>query len=241
MNFLKRVQGLIYPEKLTCDFCGREIFSGKRVCEDCERDLPKNAGYICFKCGRRTHMPTELCETCVGKELFYDGARSAFCYDGYARKGLVNLKFNNMRYLARTFAEYMRPVYLLSGFNADVAVCAPIGRQRLFDRGYNQSELIAREVCELVGLEFCPHALLKIKETQSQVGLTDEERTKNLRGSFAVNEDFDAEDKTILVIDDVMTTGTTINEIARALKRAGAKEVYALTAASVDADGRNKY
>jgi ComF family protein len=113
-------------------------------------------------------------------------------------------------------------------WHVDVIVPIPLGRQRMKERGYNQSGMIAEPLAMALGIEFAPKALMRRKETRSQVGLSKQERQKNVLGAFQA---MGVSGKNILVLDDVSTTGSTLSSSAEALLSSGAKEVYALTVA----------
>lgn len=113
-------------------------------------------------------------------------------------------------------------------WNPDVLTPIPLGQQRMKERGYNQAAMIAKPLAETLGVEYAPNALKRCKETRSQVGLSKKERQKNVLGVFQAAG---VGGKTILVLDDVSTTGSTLSSAAQALRSAGAKDVYALTVA----------
>ena len=116
---------------------------------------------------------------------------------------------------------------------ADCVVCVPSSAERMKLRGYNQSFLLAKEFAKLVDLPFYDDVIQKAVDTISQVGLSRKERKENLKGSFKITQKDKIKGKKVLIIDDVMTTGTTVDVLAERLKNAGAMEVYALTVASI--------
>ena len=224
---------IFYPEAYTCSFCKRETFSGRAICDDCKKTLPYNDKYICDRCGRKTVSAVAYCDSCAGKDLHYDLARSVFTYESPVSTAIMNLKYNNFRYLARDFAKEMARVYLKSFYPCDVVACIPNSKEKMKERGYNQSELIARALAEELSLPFSVSAIVKTRDTESQVGLTQKERLINLSGSFSVKNKSEIKDKTVLLIDDVLTTGTTVELVSEKLKSAGAKGVFVLTVCSV--------
>ena len=124
----------------------------------------------------------------------------------------------------------MADEYFTGNFNCDFILCVPMTEKEEKERGYNQSELLAKEVGSRTGLSLFDN-LKKVKETDRQKKLTAKERRENLKGVFDVVRADEIKGKNVLVIDDVYTTGATINECARVLKRAGARKVYSITAA----------
>jgi len=235
-EFIKKI---FCRETLTCNLCGREIFSGKYFCDDCLKKLPFNNKYVCNHCGRELAVPEEYCNSCKQYNTHFDRARSVFLYEGAVRKTITDLKYRNRKYLAGILASYMLPLYIKSYFNADFIVFIPMTAKKQRKRGYNQAELIAREFSERCGIEVKDDIIYKRSETESQVGKSREERQKNLSGSFGIRNAEELENKTVLLIDDVLTTGTTADTVSELFKKKGAKEVFVLTAASVQTE-RNK-
>ncbi|MBE5741877.1 MAG: ComF family protein [Clostridiales bacterium] len=232
MKFLKDLQKIFYPRNLTCSVCSRENFNGKTVCDGCEAVLPKNDGNICDHCGRRTPFPVAYCDFCKGKSLHIDCMRSVFEY-GEPISGMIRrLKYYGEKHLAEEFAQRMVRVYHRSLPTVDAVVCIPSSKARIKMKGYNQSLLLAKEVAERLELPLI-NALEKTKDTGSQVGLKREERRANLKGSFKVVERAKVKGKRILIVDDVVTTGTTLEIVAEKLKNEGASEVYGIAVASV--------
>ena len=229
-TLLKRI---FFPKDYTCTFCGREIFSEKTVCEDCDRALPRNDLYICYKCGRKTPYPTATCNDCVGKAQAFNLARSAYIYEKPISYAIQGLKYGNRRFLADEFAAEMEKVYLKTFYPCEAIVCVPTSKSNIAERGYNQSELIAAALSKRLDIPLIADAVVKTKDTESQVGLTQKERLINLSGSFAVKRRKETDGKALLLIDDVLTTGTTANLVAEKLKAAGATAVFVLTVASV--------
>ena len=141
----------------------------------------------------------------------------------YGRK--VSLGKPLGRLMARGCEEYLREVC------ADLIVPVPLHAKRLRWRGFNQSLLLAREVGRICQLPVNPFVLQRWKETVAQTQLSERERRRNVRGAFRLHPDLSVKDKTVLVVDDVYTSGATVNECSRTLKKAGAKEIYVLTLA----------
>ena len=231
MNIFRRVGEAIrrYDDthNFTCDLCGREVFGGERVCEKCRTHLPWNDKNICPLCGRKVGEPG-ICLECKKKRLVVDKARSPLLHEGEGAR--IVLQAKRHKYFYRTAAELMFP--LLDEFAADAFVFVPMTERALKKRGYNQSRLIAEELSRLSGTPVLD-AVKKIHETGPQKALGRTEREKNLEGCFHVFDRKGVKNKRLLIIDDTLTTGSTASELATVLKRAGAKEVDALTLTSV--------
>lgn len=214
-----------------CACCGADLYDHPHFCESCLRTLPFNNGPVCNKCGRATEQAYPACLECKADMPAFDAARSAFRYEGEIVRLIKQFK-NGHKYLAEAFAHCMVP--LLSEFETpDLIVSVPMTESAQKRRGYNQSELLAREVSTRTGIVYEGKLLVKTRETDAQKTLTAKQRSENLRGSLRVHERVKCRGKRILIVDDVLTTGATTSAAAQALLRAGALRVYVLTAASV--------
>ena len=161
--------------------------------------------------------------------------RSACVYEGIIAKSVVNLKFYNKLSLVRPLASVLSQcVYsFFQNEKIDAIVPVPLHPKRLAERGFNQSVLIAKELTRGLNIPFLKNGVERVRYTVPQVKLSGKERRRNLRRAFKVpaSRVDQIADRTILVVDDVVTTGTTIVEIARTLKRAGAGQVFGVTVA----------
>ena len=221
----------VFNHKWQCLNCGREVFDKSNFCQDCYQILPFNDGYICGHCGRKVIAPENYCTTCKGKLVYLDKCRSCFSYEKPINNLIYKLKFGNGRYLVDYFADRMFLTYSQNYFNADVITFVPMTDKSLKKRGYNQSELLAKALSDktLVPIIEC---VKKVKETKRQTKLSRAERIKNLTDAFRVSDKKLVKEKTVLIVDDVTTTGSTAEVIAERLKKAGAKQVYLITVAS---------
>ena len=234
-EFLSKI---LFSEKWTCNLCGREVFDGY-FCQDCLSKLPFNDGEICFHCGRHVKVSENYCLTCKGKLTAIDKGRSVFRYKDEVAFLIRKLKYDNGRYLAKVFAPYLEKLYLKNYFNADFMVFVPMTDNALKERGYNQTELLANELTKLINVPI-KNVIVKVKETERQATLDRGERIKNLNGAFKVVDQKTIENKTVLIIDDVTTTGSTGEVIASLLKKKGASKVFLLTVASVGEEEQDK-
>lgn len=234
-NFLVKIKSAIkkyfYNPKWRCIACGKEIFDGK-FCDDCLKDLPFNDGIICEHCGRKVIGAEQYCSTCKGILVSVDKCRSAFNYAPPISTLIKKMKYKNGRYIAEMLAEYLVPLYFKNYFNVDYLTYIPMTEKARKKRGYNQAELLARAVSRDVNVPVID-CLIKIKDTDRQAKLGREERLNNLNDAYKVMNKKLVKDKSILIIDDVSTTGATAQVAADKLKRAGVKYVYLLTVASV--------
>lgn len=196
------------------------------ICEKCALPLNNN---FCKRCGRHKVGLGAYCGECAGQDLRFDEARSAVNFDETARALVHRLKYGGARYLVPGIVEFMLDVLFASGWEADRLTFVPMHKKRRKQRGYNQAELLARELSRRTDLP-CEELLLKTVYTVNQAKLDRKEREENLRGSFA---SAGRAPERVILVDDVMTTGSTASECASVLKKHGAKFVYLLTFASV--------
>lgn len=222
----------LFNAKWCCNICGKEIFSDKYFCEKCESSLPYNDGYICQHCGRKVIAPEEYCSTCKNNLISLDKCRSLFVYQKPISNLILSAKYNGNRYLLKMFAQLMAPLYFKHYFNADYLCYVPMTDKAFRKRGYNQSKILAEELSNNIGVQVLD-CIKKTKETTRQAKLGRKERLKNLVGVFKVFNKKLVKGKSLLLVDDVSTTGSTAQVIAEALKKAGAKNVYCLSVASV--------
>jgi len=222
---------LIYPSGITCDCCKSELIAKTRynLCAKCIENLPLIKGKKCLVCGCPINNEADYCLKCEGKIPSYEINRAPFSYEGIVKDMLLKLKFGGKRYFVNTLAPFMADCFLENGMSADIVAFVPMTAKEKRKRGFNQAELLAGEVAKRLSLPVT-NALTKMKETKGQKNLTAKERAENLKRAFsALNDIFT--NKTVLLIDDVFTTGATAEECALALKKAKAKKVFVLTAA----------
>ena len=242
-NFLKTLKNgvidALFPEKLTCEVCGRDLFNdGERICEDCLETIEFIGDGFCQRCGRQSEKMPSACLNC-SKTRNVDLSRSVFIYSGGIQTLIRRFKYDGGKYLAGFFVDHMRNVYLQNYFSPDMITFVPMTGFSEFDRGYNQSEILAKSLSERVGVP-AVGLLKKTKETHHQAGLDYSERQKNLIGAYALDNKKAVTGKKILIVDDVLTTGATADEIAKVLKKGGAESVYLLTIASVNLNKNDK-
>lgn len=224
----------LFPLKHTCNLCGREIFNGEYFCDDCNSEIVYNDKTICNHCGRHTFNNEEYCVSCSGRETHFEKARSVYVYAGALKPLMSKFKYGGKKYIAQIFAKQLSFIYYKNFFNCDMVLFTPMSDKRKNERGYNQAEILAKEFCKITKMPLCDDCLVKSKETPRQATTESaKERHENLKGSFKVENKQKIKGKRLLLIDDVMTTGTTVEILCSELKKAGAKAVYVLTVASV--------
>ena len=236
MKFFNWLSEQIFPENYTCEICGCEIFDGKRLCAECAKTVTFNDGETCPVCGRKTES-SSLCLECKALAPSYEKAVSAIVYkDGGAK--LVHKFKNGGAYLKEYFADLLKDKCECFT-DADCICFVPMTSKAERNRGYNQAELLAKSLSERLNIPLLKDGLSKVKATEPQKSLKRYERENNLKGCFKAERKA-VKDKTILLIDDVLTTGATAEMICTELKRKGAKKVYLATVASVEYKASNK-
>jgi len=235
-GLLKRIReffvNTLFNPKWKCIACEKEIFDQGYLCDDCKKSMPYSGGVICDHCGRQLKAPQNYCTTCKNRLVSTEKARSVYVYKKPVDTLIQKLKYGNGRYLVEPLAEELSLLYFKSYFNADYLTFVPMHVKAQAKRGYNQSKLLADALSEKIGVQVV-QCLEKTKETKRQATLTREQRRKNLIDSFKIIDRKTLKDKTVVIIDDVSTTGSTAEVVAEKLKKAGAKVVYLLTIASV--------
>jgi len=232
----------LYPPR--CRACAGRIHGrdAEYFCAPCWSQIQLVAHPLCRICGRPfpdAGGDDHTCGVCLERAPRFAAARAWACYPReesaehplrqvvqkykYGRKVALGKPLG--RLMARGCAEFLGQV------PADLIVPVPLHGRRLRWRGFNQSLLLARQVSRAYGVPIDPFVLQRRKETAAQTQLAEEDRRRNVRGAFALRPNKSVNDKTILLVDDVYTSGATVNECSLTLQRAGANEVYVLTLA----------
>ena len=215
---------LFWPAR--CPLCGEISQQRDSLCMKCCGEV-KRVSNACKGCG----CPGSSC-TCA-KSGFKLNLAAPFEYSGVLRKAVHRFKFSCEKNLAAFFAcemlkalsaEFQVPAF-------DIVVCVPQTRRRRRERGYNQSALLAKSCARLLKVPTDVSVLEKQRDTADQHSLKSNERLKNVKNAFALSKDKDVSGKTVLLCDDVKTTGATLNECRKVLLKAGAKEVFCVTIA----------
>jgi ComF family protein len=185
---------------------------------------------ICPKCGR-PQSSAILCPSCVGWPAEIDGIRSPFRFDRVIRQTIHELKYRNLRAVAGLFAQLLNDYLISNPVPGEVLVPVPLHQKRLRERGYNQSSLLAQELAKLTNLPLIGDCLVRERHSSPQARTaTVEERRSNVAGAFSCR-DGRLKGRQVLLIDDVSTSGATLDACARALKEAGAASVWGLVLA----------
>ena len=223
----ERVAEAVYPRR--CPLCGSTLNRNERICSKCSRDVRFINRPVCRLCGR----PLYTCSCRKGDYAFIRNV-SPLVYTKSAKKGIHRMKFSDSPYSCVYFGKLMansvRLEYLDSGVRIDCVIGVPMHKDEVMVRGYNQAILLARTVADEIGVPLLNRILIKTTRTHPQHTLPFSERRKNISGVFAVSAPEMIRGKTVLLCDDVATSGSTLNECARTLLNAGAKAVFCVTA-----------
>jgi ComF family protein len=208
------------------------------LCDDCLADFRPVSPATCSVCGGVTSHP-KVCPRCRQTPWVIDGIRSAVYLEDGARKAIHRFKYGNLPSLATSLANVMVEHWLSSPLPADLVVSVPLHIARQRERGYNQADLLARTFAQNVGLPVARGVLKRVRHTRAQVGLSAAHRLANVHGAFQCElprqnrsgETLNLEGQRILIIDDVCTTGATLEACSVALKAVGADHIWGLTLA----------
>lgn len=215
----------VYPP--VCSGCGEP---GYRLCADCQEKIVFRLDPRCKICDEKIPGNMGICIHCLENPPSFTALRCLTDYGGVVRECIHALKYQKNQSLGILFSDWLAALVRREDWFIDLVMPVPLSPQRLAERGYNQSASIARPLSAKLGVRYQPYAIKRIRNTRSQVGLTAEERRINVAGAFEAEPDI-VQGKNVLVVDDVMTTGSTLESCAKSLKRAGAGEVYCLALA----------
>ena len=233
MKFSQRLEYLFFPWDVSCVACRAEETEPCGLCRRCQKELTPLSGTArCEICLDPVAAPG-LCAACLQKAPAYERLYASYVFTGLMRRLILDFKFHNKRYLKRTFARMAAetiPESVLASCACLIPV--PISRTRKRERGFNQAALLAGEIACLTGLPVREDVLMR-KDGKTQTALlSKEERRKSISGLYTAAVSLHGE--TVLLVDDICTTGETLRACADALKHAGAGKIYCYTVARTD-------
>lgn len=213
MNLFKHIKPLFYTDR--CPYCNHTINHNEKACQSCAKEFPE-------------YSPTRF-----AKGGYY--CYSPFTYKGKFKSAVKKMKFNKhpeySEKLVIPIADTLKRKALDVDF--DFIAYVPMHKAKLNERGYNQAQLLAKELGKIINLP-CKDVLLKTKENKEQHKCKKEERKKNVRGVYEANNKDNIKDRNILLVDDIITSGYTLGECCKVLKRSGANEIYCVTVCAVN-------
>lgn len=215
MNFSKKILDLLYPKR--CCFCGQISYTEK--CPDCAEKVIYIAEPRCKKCGRPVRYDEqEYCYECQRLSHFYIQGKSIWLHKSPVNNSIYQFKYHNRRIFGEYYAHEMYRLFRkdIEAWKIDVIIPIPLHKKRRRKRGYNQAEIVAKELGEKVGIPVDCKFVFRKKATKAQKELTAKDRKQNLKNAFEV-KDTRYQEKNILLIDDIYTTGSTIDAVAETI------------------------
>lgn len=222
-----KVIDIFFPSNIKCIFCGDEDYK-HGICDKCLENLPYIKGRTCVKCGGHVLKDEIICHECEKNEHAFHSSYALFDYDGDIKIKINQFKQSGAKYLGHTFAHMLSDFYEKLDMKVDLILPMPIHPNRLKERGFNQSELLCEVIAKNHPKLVNKDLLIRIKDTPHQTGLNRDNRLMNLSNAFEITNLKKVRNKRILIIDDIYTTGSTLDECAFTLLKAGAKSVIGL-------------
>lgn len=227
------ILGILWPR--TCPFCGKVNHDG--ICSSCRKLVDELEIHEprCLKCGKPVrYQEQEFCHDCKTKEHIFDRGAAMWLHKPPVTRAIYQLKYHNQRYYAKELAWEICKKYKseILRWKPQTIVPVPVHRRRRRKRGYNQAELVAYEIGKLLDIPVVPDFVIRIHYTGYQKKLDPRGRKKNLEHAFAPGIDperIPADLRRVLIVDDIYTTGNTVDQVAKVLKESGIQKVYFLT------------
>lgn len=238
MNLWQRFLNILLPPR--CIKCGTILSEKNGLCPDCFNAVNFISAPYCYKCGRPFMKESGLkfaakqyCGECLKKKKFlFEMQRTSFVYDEFSKNLILDLKFHDKTMSAETLANMLYTAGKdIWEQNPDLIIPVPIHHLRLIKRRFNQSALLVKFLAAKTKIAADYSSLIRQENTVPQVQLSGSARRRNLKKAFTVKYPQNIKDRKVVLIDDVETTGSTLNECAKVLLKAGAKAVYSVTLA----------
>lgn len=215
------------PRNFKCVFCGDEDYKNG-ICDRCLATLPYITGRTCLKCGGRVLKDEVICRECEKNEHAFDRAYAVFDYTSDIKSSINLFKQSGRKSIGYAFADIMSKYLEKLDLKFDIIIPMPIHVKRYKERGFNQTEVLCEELKKVYPNEYRNDLMVRTKDTPHQTGLSRDNRLLNLSNAFEITDVKKIKNKKILVVDDIFTTGSTLDEVAFTLKKAGAKTITGL-------------
>ncbi len=219
---------LLYPRR--CAICDRVLPFGKEdICEGCKKGIRYLAGHLCCKCGKEVKEEEEYCHDCSRKTHWFIRGAALFPYD-YIRPSIYRFKYGGRQEYGQFYARQMavRLTGQVREWKPQALVPVPLHRKKERQRGYNQAEVLARQLGAIWNLPVLTNLVVRVKNTRPMKEIEGAERQNNLKKAFKLGEN-DVKLNTIIVIDDIYTTGSTVDAVAKVCREGGIKNIYVLS------------
>ena len=228
-QFKEYLLDMIYPKK--CPFCEKVFSDTEEICFKCKSKLMYITGARCMKCSKPVlNEETEYCYDCKAKNHHYVSGKALWIYDDKMKQSIARFKYRgSLEYASIYGKELARWHGIWIKKCADVLVPVPLHIKKERARGYNQAEILANAVGKLLNIPVEAKLLKRIKDTKPQKELNDKERLRNLSEAFQINNERMGKFQRVMLVDDIYTTGSTIEACANILYKAGIGEVYFLS------------
>ena len=235
MKILDLMSNIISPP--VCMSCRKRLslLSNAKFCYKCSMSYKRVGEHTCDSCGKPIPKNSDrLCVNCKLRKVYFNQSISRYIYDGCIKSAIRNMKFRNQKWIANEFGDMLlktvREKY--DDISFDIIICIPLSNSKMYERGFNQTREIADEISKGINVPIAEKILYKKDNVKTQSGLSAKERIENVKNAYFIKHPERVCDKTILLIDDVFTTGATVNECSKILKKAGALAVYVATVAT---------
>ncbi len=217
---------ILFPR--ICPICGDVVPIGEGdVCPECVHKLTYVEEPLCMRCGKPVDEGETYCPDCSRMDHVYDRGRAALIYDEYMSKSLYGFKYNGKREFASFYSRVIKECLedTIRSWNADAIIPVPVHKSRLKKRGYNQAALIAHQMSKWLKIPVCENVVTRSQATGALKNLSAVERQNNLKKAFNINPN-SVKLNSALIVDDIYTTGATVDAVATCLKWAGVKRVF---------------
>ncbi|WP_324825246.1 ComF family protein [Sinanaerobacter sp. ZZT-01] len=234
-EWVKMALEAVFPSNIYCICCNDFIDSKQlyALCSSCMHKLHWIVESTCPKCGKSVEEEG-LCLDCSASHRWFEKGISCVQYGRLEKEVIHRFKYRDAAYIGCKLAQLMAERFEIENLSVDAIVAVPMYLKKERRRGYNQAAVLAKELSREMGIEYINGLLIRTRDTVPMSELSADERIKNVKNAFTVNQNYYniVEYKKILLVDDVFTTGNTVNECSRVLKECGADSIYVLTFAS---------